>query len=166
MFTILGQRSFASVRHTSRQIREHRPCSLTRKKEFTNIFSEKIVTARVRHTSRRRRILTSISIRHRVQPSRVGIAVLILDCLVQLSNGVLRPPDEIVLSSSECAQRSSCRGVALASRLDPLILSDDKRGRSKALLFAVLNITFIPDSDSVSYSRESEPTNVIHQRHQ
>ena len=50
-------------------------------------------------------------------------------------------PDDIALSSSACTQRSVRRGAALASRLDPLTLSGDKRGRSKALLLAVLNGT-------------------------
>ena len=83
--------------------------------------------------------------------ARAGNVALISCCLVRL-NGALGHPDEIALSSSACTQRSICHGAAPASRLDPLTLSGDKRGRSKALLFAVLNGTSIPDSDLVSCS--------------
>ena len=117
-------------------------------------------TARARHTSRRRRILTPASPRHRARcnrhEARAGIVALISGCLVQLSNGGLGPPEELVLSSSACTQRSTRRGAALASRLDPLILSGDKRGRSKAPLFAELNVTSIPDPEPVRCSCDPE----------
>ena len=45
----------------------------------------------------------------------------------------------VAFSSPACTQRSICRGAASASRLDLLAFSDNKRGRSKALFFAVLN---------------------------
>ena len=53
-----------------------------------------------------------------------------------------RPPNETAsLSFPVCSQKSICRGAALASRLDQLAVSGDKRGRSEAMLFAVLNGT-------------------------
>ena len=73
--------------------------------------------------------------------ARARIVALISCCLVRLSNGGLGPHDEIALSSSACTQRRIRRGAALASRLDPLAFSGDKRGRCEALFYAVFNAT-------------------------
>ena len=43
----------------------------------------------------------------------------------------------------------------LASRLDPLYLSGDKRGRSSYLLFAVVEKTPVLDSDTVCFLVEN-----------
>ena len=48
------------------------------------------------------------------------------------------------------------RGAALASRLDPLPLSGCMRGRSKALLYAVLNGPALSDPEPVSFSCDPE----------
>ena len=81
--------------------------------------------------------------RHRARCVRheapAGIVAFISCCLVRLSKGGLGPPDDIALSLLACTPRSLCRCAALASRLDPLALSVNKRGRTKAQLFAVLN---------------------------
>ena len=45
---------------------------------------------------------------------------------------------------------STCRGAAPASRLDRLSLSGDKRGRSKNLLFAVVNGASFSDPELVT----------------
>ena len=60
------------------------------------------------------------------------------------------------LSHPACTRRSTCRGAALASCLDPLAFSGDKRGRSKALFFAVLNGTSISDPEPVNFSCDPE----------
>ena len=62
----------------------------------------------------------------------------------------------IVVSLPACTQRSIRRGAALASRLDPLAFSGDKRGRSKALFFAVPNGTSISDPEPVGFSCDPE----------
>ena len=82
-----------------------------------------------------------------------GIVALVSCCLARLSNGGLGPPGETAsLSLRACPQHSICRGAALASRLDPLAFSGDKRGRSKALCFAVLNGASITDPEHVNFS--------------
>ena len=48
------------------------------------------------------------------------------------------------------------RGAAVASRMGPLAFSGDKRGRSKALFFAVLNGTSISDPEPVIFSCDPE----------
>ena len=60
------------------------------------------------------------------------------------------PSGEIV-SLPACTKGSICRGAALASRLDPLAFSGDKRGHSKALFFGVLNGTSISDPEPVNF---------------
>ena len=111
--------------------------SFSREIEFTKCISEKIATARARHTSRRRQIPMLASPRHRARcnrhEARAGIVALVSCCLVRLSSGGLGPPDETALSSPACTQRSICRGTALANSLDPLAFSGDKRDHSKAL---------------------------------
>ena len=67
----------------------------------------------------------------------------------------LGPLGEIV-SLPACTQRSICRCAALASRPDPLSFSGDKRGRCKALFFAVLNGTAISDPEPVNFSCDPE----------
>ena len=76
-------------------------------------------------------------------------------CLVRLSSGGLGLPDEIVPLPA-CTQRRIRRGAALASRLDPPALSGDKRGRSKALFYAVVNGTSISDPEPVNFSCDPE----------
>ena len=103
--------------------------------------------------------------RHEAQ---AGIVALKSCCLVRLSTGGLGTLDEIALSSSACTQRSVCRGAAPASRLDPLTLSGDKRGRSKVFFFAVLNGSSVPDPEPVSSSCDPDKTGTtddIPQRH-
>ena len=76
-------------------------------------------------------------------------------CLVRLSNEGLGPPDETAFPSlPACTQQSIYRGAAEASRLDPLAFSGD--GRSKALLFAVLNGTSITDLEPANFSCDPE----------
>ena len=65
-------------------------------------------------------------------------------------------PLVVVFSLPACTQRSVCRGAASASRLDPLAFSGDKRDRSKALFYAVLNGTSISDPEPVTYSCDPE----------
>ena len=83
--------------------------------------------------------------------ARPGIVALIPCCLIRLSNGCLGPPVEIV-SLPACTQRSIRRVATLASRLDPLAFSGDKRGRSKALFFAVPDGTGILDPEPFKFS--------------
>ena len=71
--------------------------------------------------------------------TRAGIVSLISFCLVRLSSRSGPPSEQTSL------QRARSDVFALASRLDPLASSGDKRGRSKNLLFAVVNGT--PQSD-------------------
>ena len=59
------------------------------------------------------------------------------------------------LSLPACTQQSVCRGAAWASSLDLLAFSGE-RGRSRALVFAVLNGTSIPDPKPVNFSRNPE----------
>ena len=61
------------------------------------------------------------------------------------------PPGEIV-SLAACTQRRVRRGAAFASRLDPLAFTGDKRGRSKAMFYAVLNGTALSDPEPVNFS--------------
>ena len=122
-----------------------------RETEFTKFVHEQVATARARHISRRRRIPMPASPRHRARcnrhEARAGIVALMSCCLVRPSSGGLGPPDQTALSLPACTQRSICRGAALASRLYPLAFSGDKRRRSKALFFAVLNGTSISDRE-------------------
>ena len=62
----------------------------------------------------------------------------------------------LLSSLPACTQRSICHGAALASRLDPLGFSDDECGRSKALFFAVLNVTSMTDPELVNFSCDPE----------
>ena len=95
--------------------------------------SRKVVSEEDRHSSFPSK-LTAASDPDAGQPeARAGIVALMSCCLVRLSNGCLGRLDEIALSLLACTQRSICRGAALASLLDPLTLSGDKRRRSKAL---------------------------------
>ena len=104
--------------------------------------------------------------RHRARcdrhEARTVIVALMSCCLVRLSFGGLGPLGETV-SLPACTQRSVLRGAALASRVDPLILSGYERGRSNALSFAELNGTSIPDPEPVSCS--CDPDNWAHGRH-
>ena len=124
--------------------------SFSRKTKFTKFVSEAIATARSRHTSRWCRIPMPASPRRRARCNRHEARALTSCCLVRLSNGGRGPPTEIV-SLPACTQRSICRGAALATRLDPLAFSGVKRGRSKALCFAVLGGTSISDPAPVSF---------------
>ena len=60
------------------------------------------------------------------------------------------------LSLPMCTKQTTCRGAAPASRLDPLALRGDTRGRSKALIFAVLNGASFTDPELVMFSRNPE----------
>ena len=111
------------------------------------------------HAPRRRRIPMPSGPRHNVRcnrhVARAGNVALISCCLVRLSNGGLGPPGDTV-SLPACTQRSIRRGAALASRRDPLAFSGDKRGRSKALFYAMLNGTCISDPEPVRVSCDPE----------
>ena len=108
-----------------------------------------------RHASWRRRIPMPHRARCNRHEARAGIAALISCCLVRLSTGGLGPPDEIV-SLPACTQQRVRRGAALASRLDSLSFIGDKRGRCKALYFAVLNGTAFSDPEPVRFSWDLE----------
>ena len=60
------------------------------------------------------------------------------------------------LSTPACTEQTTCRGAAFASRLDHLAFRGDKRGRSKALIFAVLNGASITDPEPVMISQPRE----------
>ena len=81
-------------------------------------------------------------------------------CLARLSNGGLGPPE--IVSLPACTRRSICRGAAMPSRLHPLAFSGDKRGRSKAPFFSVLNGTSISDPEPVNPS--CDPESLAHGR--
>ena len=106
------------------------------------------------HKICREAIATLASPRHRARCSRearAGIVALIACCPVRLSTGDFGPLGEIV-SLPACTQQSIYRGAAMASRLDPLAFSGDKRGPSKALL----NGTSISDPEPVNFSCDPE----------
>ena len=90
--------------------------SFSGEKEFTTFVSDVIATASARHTSRRRQIPIVASPRHRARcdrhEARAGIVALIPCCLVRLSTGGLRPPDETALSFPACTQRSISRSAS------------------------------------------------------
>ena len=134
--------------------------SFSRETEFTKFVSNEIATARSRHAPRRRRISMPASPRHRAarcnrHEAPVGIVALVSCCLVRLSNGGLGPPDDIV-SLPACTRLNICCGAALASRLDPLAFTGDKRGRCKALFFALLNGPAISDLEPVRFLCDPE----------
>ena len=57
------------------------------------------------------------------------------------------------LSHNQRARSEAFAGVPLQrAAVDPLTLSGDKRGRSKALCFAVLNGTSMPDPEPVNFT--------------
>ena len=89
---------------------------------------------------RQRRILMLASPRRRAHckrnEPRAGIDALVTCCLVRLSSGGVGLPREL---QTPCTQQMFCRGASLASRLNLLAFAGDKRGRSKALLLAVLD---------------------------
>ena len=60
------------------------------------------------------------------------------------------------LSLPMCTKQTTCRGAAPASRLDPLALRGDTRGRSKALIFAMLNGASFTDPEPLMFSRNPE----------
>ena len=107
--------------------------SFVRKTEFTKFVSEEIATARTRPTSTWRRIPMPARPRCRARcgrhEARAGIVALTSRGLVRFSTGGLGPPGEKVTLPA-CTQRTVRRGAALASRLDPVALSGDMRGRS------------------------------------
>ena len=119
--------------------------SFSRETEFTKFVSEEIATARSRHASRQRRCGARCN-RHE---ARAGIVALISYCLVRLSNGGLGLV--VRLSHRQCACSEGI-DVALASCLDPPAFSGYKRGRCKALSFAVLDGTAISDPEPVRFS--------------
>ena len=105
----------------------------------------------------RRRTPMSASPRHRARcnrhDARAGLSPSCRVCLVRLSNGSLGPPSDVSLPA--CTQRRIRSGAASASRLDPLASSGDKRGRCKALFYAV-NGTSISDPEPVNFSCDPE----------
>ena len=123
--------------------------SLSSETGFNKFVSEEFATVCARHTSRRRRIPMSTSPRHRARcgrhEARAGIFALTSCSLVRLSIGGLGFLDDTVFSLPACTRRSLRRGAAFASRLDPLLVSGDECGRSKPLIFAVLNGTSFTD---------------------
>ena len=134
--------------------------SLSSETRFSNFVRDEFATACARHTSKRRRIPMSTCPRHRARcvrhEARAGTVALTTWCLVRLSIGGSGPPDGTFLSPSACTRRSARRGAAFASRLDPLLASGDKRGRSKALTFAVFIGTSITDFRTCQFFRLPE----------
>ena len=78
--------------------------------------------------------------------------------VVRLTTGGLGPPRENVALPA-CTQRRICCGAALASHQDPLCFSGDKRGRCKALFFAVLNGASLTDPEPVNLCLVRFPPN-------
>ena len=76
-------------------------------------------------------------------------------CLVPPSTVGLGPHGETVPLPA-CMQRRIRRGAVLASRLDPLAISGDKRGRCEALFYAVINGTSISGPQPVNFSCDPE----------
>ena len=90
-----------------------------------------------------------------LQPPRSTswIVALMSCCLVRLSNGGMGFLTRLL---SHYLRAPGVTFAALASRLDPLAFSGDKRGRSNVLFLAVLNGTSISDPEPVNVSRDPE----------
>ena len=90
--------------------------------------------------------------------ARARIVALMSCCLVRLSNGGLGPPDETASSLVASVHAAEVFVVVplWRARLDQLAFSGDKRGRSKALFFAVPNGTSITGPEPVIFSRDLE----------
>ena len=69
------------------------------------------------------------------------------------------PTENASLSLPVCTQQGTCRGAVLACRFDPLAFSGDKRGRSKALFFAVRIETSIGQSARTCHNFSCNPEN-------
>ena len=126
--------------------------SSSREWEFTKFVNEEIATARSRHNSGRRRIPMPAIPRRRARCDRHEA----LAGIVSYGSAMeVWPLGENILLPV-CTQRSIGLVAALASRLDPLALSGEKRSSSKTQFFDVRNGTSISDPEPVNFSCDPE----------
>ena len=161
-FMILGQLSFAIVHDASRQVSVGGHfftliSFFSGEAEFTKFVSEKIDTARARHIAWRRRILMPASPRRRraVTATKHESGLSLSPFYRGVSCGSALEVWAILmrsLSKPACTQQTVCRGAAPAIRLDPLASRSDKRGRSRALIFSVLNGASVIDPKLVNFT--------------